>query len=309
MRSASRSRGTGEEPPRHMKVLLLGSTGQLATALRPRLEGAGHHVTGLTHEACDLASPSAVKRQLDVHAPEAVINTAAFHQVDRCETAIEEAFLINGYGPRALALACAARGTLFVHLSTNYVFDGRRREPYDEAAAPNPLSVYGLSKLAGERFVQAHAPRHFLVRTAGVYGRHAGRKAGENFVERILAAASTGGGGAPLRVVNDQIATPTYAGHLADAIVRLLASTAYGLHHVTNSGACSWWEFAQAILERADLSFAVQPVSSGEFGAAAPRPPFSPLVSRRSAEAGFGRLPTWEEGLEAYFRERSRTTR
>jgi dTDP-4-dehydrorhamnose reductase len=292
-----------------VKVLLIGSTGQLATALRPRLEGAGHRVVGLTHEACNLASPSAVERQLDAHAPEAVINTAAFHQVDRCEMAIEEAFLINSYGPRVLALACAARELLFVHLSTNYVFDGRRHEPYDEMDTPNPLSVYGLSKLAGERFVQAHAPRHYIVRTAGVYGRHAGRKAGDNFVERIIAAATVATGGkaaAPLRVVNDQIATPTYAGHLADTIVRLLTTRAYGLHHVTNSGACTWWEFARAILVRADLSVEVQPVSSAVFGAAAPRPARSALVSRRSAEANVGRLPTWEEGLEAYFRERGR---
>jgi dTDP-4-dehydrorhamnose reductase len=198
-----------------------------------------------------------------------------------------------------------------LHVSTNYVFDGRRSAPYDETAAPNPLSVYGLSKLAGERFVQAHAPRHFIVRTAGVYGRHAGRKAGENFVERIIeaagaaaSAASGGGGGAPLRVVHDQIATPTYAGHLADAIVRLLATTAYGLHHITNSGRCTWWEFTQAILAKAGLRAEAKPVSSGEFAAAAPRPAYSELISGRSAEAGFGLLPTWEEGLEAYFRER-----
>jgi dTDP-4-dehydrorhamnose reductase len=298
-----------------MKVLLLGSTGQLATALRPRLEGAGHRVTGLTHEACDLALPSSVERQLDAHSPAVVINTAAFHHVDRCETAIEEAFLINSYGPRALALACAARRTTLVHVSTNYVFDGRRPEPYpepyDETAAPNPLSVYGLSKLAGERFVQMHAPRHFLVRTSGVYGRHLGRKAGENFVERIIAAAAhhRSTGDAPPRVVNDQIATPTYAGHLADAIVRLLATTAYGLHHVTNSGACNWWEFARAILSSANLSVEVQPVSSAVFGAAAPRPAYSALVSCRAAEAGIGRLPTWEEGLVAYFRERGRAAR
>lgn len=291
-----------------MNVLVIGSTGQLATALRPRLKGAGHQVVCLTHEACDLASPAAMERQLDAHSPGVVINTAAFHQVDRCETAIEEAFLINSYGPRVLALACAARQTTLVHVSTNYVFDGRRREPYDETAAPNPLSVYGLSKLAGERFVQMHAPRHFLVRTAGVYGRHQGRKAGENFVERVMAAAAhyRSTGDAPLRVVNDQIATPTYAGHLADAIVRLLATTAYGLHHVTNSGACNWWEFARSILSSAKLSVEVQSVSSTVFGAAAPRPAYSALVSCRAEEAGFGRLPTWEEGLEAYFRERSR---
>jgi dTDP-4-dehydrorhamnose reductase len=289
-----------------MKVLLLGSTGQLATALRPRLRGAGHQVVCLTHEECDLASPAAMERQFHAHAPDAVINTVAFHQVDLCESAIEEAFLVNSYGPRALAFTCAARRATLVHVSTNYVFDGRRLEPYDETAAPNPLSVYGLSKLAGERFVQMHAPRHFLVRTAGVYGRHAGRKAGDNFVERILAAATRhrSAGGAPLRVVNDQIATPTYAGHLADAVVRLLSSTAYGLHHVTNSGACNWWEFARAILSRANLSVEVQPVSSDVYGAVASRPASSVLVSCRAAEAGFSRLPTWEEGLEAYFRER-----
>jgi dTDP-4-dehydrorhamnose reductase len=293
-----------------MKVVVIGAKGQLATELRPRLEAAGHRVIGLTHEECDLSSPSAVERQLDAHAPETVINTAAYNQVDRAETAIGEAFAVNSYGPRALAFACAARQMTLVHLSTNYVFDGRRDEPYDEAAAPNPLSVYGLSKLAGERFVQAHAPRHFILRSAGIYGRHAGRRAGENFVERMLAsasAASSAGGGtgaAPLRVVNDQVATPTYAGHLADAMVRLLTTTAYGLYHVTNSGRCSWWEFTRAIFARAGVRAQVQPVSSDALGAAAPRPAFSALVSRRLAGAGLGPLPAWEEGLEAYFRER-----
>ncbi|MBI3621653.1 MAG: dTDP-4-dehydrorhamnose reductase [Nitrospirae bacterium] len=284
-----------------MKVLLIGAKGQLATALRPRLEAAGHQVAGLTHEECDLASPAAVSRQLDAHTPEAVINAAAYNQVDRSETAIEEAFAVNGYGPGGLATACAARRIALMHVSTNYVFDGRRDRPYDEADGPNPLSVYGLSKLAGERLVQAHASRSFIVRTTGLYGRHAGRKAGENFVERILTAASNG---APLRVVNDQIATPTYTGHLAEAMARLLATTAYGLYHLTNSGGCSWWEFTRAILDRAGVRAEVQPVSSEAFGSAALRPAFSVLVSRRSAGAGLPPLPTWQEGLDAYFRER-----
>jgi dTDP-4-dehydrorhamnose reductase len=287
-----------------MKILLIGSKGQLATALRPRLGAAGHHVVGVTHEECDLTSPGLVARQLDAHTPEVVINTAAYNQVDRSETAVEEAFAVNSYGPGSLATACATRRITVMHVSTNYVFDGRRARPYDEADGPNPLSVYGLSKLAGERLVQTHATRYFIVRTTGLYGRHEGRKAGENFVERMLAAASAVNGGAPLRVVRDQIATPTYAGHLADAMVRLLATTAYGLYHLTNSGQCSWWDFARAILARARLRAEVQPVGSDAFGAAAPRPAFSVMVSRRSAEAGLGPLPPWEEGLEAYFRER-----
>ncbi|MEW6325081.1 MAG: dTDP-4-dehydrorhamnose reductase [Nitrospirota bacterium] len=286
-----------------MKVLLLGARGQLATALRPPLEAAGHIVSGLTHEECDITDGRQTARHLEAHRPDVVINTTAYHQVDQCETEIERAFLVNGYGPRDLAGQCESRRIRLVHVSTNYVFDGRQRTPYDEEAAPNPLSVYALSKLAGELFVRGAGPRHLVVRTAGVYGRHGGRRAGDNFVERMIAAAS---GGRPLRVVNDQVMTPTYAGHLAAGLVKLLDAEGGGLYHLTNRGSCSWWEFARAVIARAGLGAEIEPVSTNAYGAAAPRPAYSVLSSRRLNQAGLSPMPPWEEGLEVYFRDRLR---
>jgi dTDP-4-dehydrorhamnose reductase len=230
----------------------------------------------------------------------------AYHQVDRCETEIAPAFRTNSFGPRELARLCEPRRTVLVHFSTNYVFDGRQREPYDEEAAPNPLSVYGLSKLAGERAVHAHGLQHLVIRSCGLYGLHQGQRFAENFVERMIAAGSDGKGGRPLRVVNDQMVTPTYTGHLAQAVIKLLAARARGLYHVTNSGACSWWEFARAILLRAGLPAEVQPITSASYDAAAPRPAYSVMISRNAAQAGLAPLPAWEEGLDAYFQERAR---
>jgi dTDP-4-dehydrorhamnose reductase len=303
-----------------MKVLLLGAGGQLATALMPELERTGHHVVGLTHAECDLTDPAQIERSLDRNPADALINAAAFNLVDRCETEIEAAFQANGYGPRALARSCERRGLVLVHVSTNYVFDGRRPSPplpYDEEASPNPLSVYGLSKLAGERFVQTHCRKHFVVRSGGLYGRYVARSSGENFVERVLVAAASGssaggvGGGTPLRIVSDQIVTPTYTGHLALAIVELLSTTAYGLYHVTNGGCCSWWEFAQAVVNRAGLSTVIESITSEAYQATAclpagraPRPAYSVLANRAFSALGLTPLPDWTRGLDAYFHDR-----
>ncbi len=289
---------------KRVKVLLLGARGQLATALQAPLAAAGHAVVGLAHAECDITDGRQVAAQLERHGPNVVINTAAFHQVDRCEADSERAFLVNSYGPRELARHCASRGIRLLHVSTNYVFDGRQRAPYDEAAPPNPLSVYGLSKLAGEAFVLREDPRHLVVRSAGLFGRHQGRQTGENFGERMIAAAARTGG-SPLRVVTDQIMTPTYTGHLAAAMVRLLEVDEGGLFHMTGSGSCSWWEFAQAIVKRAGVRAQIEAVTTAAYGAAAPRPAYSVLSSSRTERVGLAPLPSWEEGLDAYFRERT----
>ena len=282
-----------------MKVMVFGARGQLATALTPVLERMGADVVALAHAECDVTDGRQVSGQIERHRPDVVVNTAAYNQVDRCELEIERAFQANGFGPRLLAQACQRHEVALVHVSTNYVFDGHRQEPYDETDAVNPLSTYGLSKLLGELFVQRHCPQHLIIRTCGLFGRHEGREMGDNFVERILSAAASG---RSLRVVNDQVLTPTYAGHAAEAIGRLLGIRARGLFHVTSSGQCSWWEFARAIVQRADLDLLVDATSSDAYGAAAPRPGFSVL---RSHHRSLPELPDWQAGLDAYFRDRA----
>jgi dTDP-4-dehydrorhamnose reductase len=287
-----------------LKILLLGADGQLATALAPLFETAGHVVATLPRATCDLTLPRQLEEQMAAHCPDTVVNTAAFNQVDQCEMEIDQAFCVNGYGPRMLARFCEERGARLVHFSTNYVFDGRQQIPYDEEAPPNPLSSYGLSKLAGESFVRRLSRRHLIIRTCGVFGFRRDRRPGANFIERITTAATAG---RPLRVVDDQIMTPTYAGHLATAVAGLLGRGASGLYHVTNSGWCSWAEFAREILIRTGAAGEVHPVSSREFAAPAKRPAYSVLQNARLRSAGIHELPEWSVGLDAYLRER-RTT-
>ncbi len=288
--------------------VVIGAAGQLGHALCARLPWA---VMPLTHSELELTDSAAVKERLAGLRPEAVINCAAYNFVDRAEDEPEAAFAVNAFAVRNLAETCRHLDCVLVHFSTDYVFglDKSRRTPYGESDAPGPISVYGQSKLTGEFFVRSICPKHFLIRTCGLYGtRPAGRPGaaapgvhggkGTNFVETMLRLA---GLGKPLRVVNDQVLTPSYAADVAEATVNLLQTDRYGLYHVTNSGQCSWFEFARAIFELARVSADLGSITSRDYGAKARRPAFSVL------ESGFThtpRLRPWREALEAYLTER-----
>ena len=183
---------------------------------------------------------------------------------------------VNGWGVKTLAEICRDLGCVLLHLSTDYVFglDDNRRTPYRHNDAPGPVSVYGQSKLAGEDFVRAICPRHFVVRSCGLYGVWGTGGKGGNFIETMLRMASQG---KPLRIVEDQTCTPTYTVDLAEAVARLLATADYGVHHLTNDGSCSWFEFARAIFELSELKADLTPITSGEWKALAPRPAYSVL--------------------------------
>ena len=206
--------------------------------------------------------------------PDAVINCAAYNFVDRAEDEADAAFAVNVRGVRELAEVCRDLGCVLVHFSTDYVFglDASRRTPYAAADAPGPLSLYGLSKLAGEYVVRALCPRHFVVRTCGLYGLSGTGGKGGNFVETMLRLAAQG---KPLRVVADQVCTPTYTVDLAEAVVALLETEAYGLHHLTSGGQCSWYDFARTIFELEGVRVDLTAISSAS--------------TRRSAAAGVQR--------------------
>ena len=286
-----------------MKVMVIGAGGQLGGDLQ-RLLPASDCVP-LTHADIEITDSESVRRTFDRHQPDVVINTAAFHRVDDCETQGERAFHTNALAVRGLAQACRAIGAVFVHFSTDYVFDGEQSEPYVETDRPGPLSVYGASKLAGEYLVAASHPRHFVIRTCGLFGLGGSRSkgGGGNFVETMLRAAALG---KPLRVVSDQVVTPTATADLARKVLQLVKTDAYGLYHITAKDSCSWFEFARTIFELSGVHADLTPVTAEAFGAPARRPRYSVLRNRHLELLGLDDLPLWQDGLRRYLDERSR---
>ena len=282
-----------------MRAVVIGANGQLGTDLSKILSG--WDVEGLTHsdlDIRDLARARAVLSQLN---PDAVINTAAFNRVDDCEDDPDKAFSANAYGARNLARVCAELNCALMHISTDYVFDGEKASPYTEDDAPNPLSVYGGSKLAGEYFVRNICPKHFIARTSGLYGLAGSSGKGGNFVETMIRLA---GEKKPVRVVEDQVLTPTYTKDLAERLKELVQTNAYGLYHVTNSGHCSWYEFAAKIFFFLGLTLDFGPTTAKVFGAKAQRPAYSVLARAKLKQLGLEDLPPWEDALKRYLIEK-----
>ena len=275
-----------------MKVAVTGAAGQLGRALVAQLGPRAVWVGG--RDELDVREPGAADGILERVRPDVVINAAAFNDVDGAEARPAEALAVNAAGAGHLARACREHGTLLVHVSSDYVFDGSKREPYREEDCPRPLNAYGVSKLAGCLLVGAVGGAHLLVRTSGVFGAGGNRVKGGSFVERILARARQG---EPLRVVDDQVFSPTYAPDLAHALLALLDGGARGLVHVTNSGSCTWHELAVAALEIAGIDARVQAIRSEELGAPARRPPYSVLANDRASALGLPPLRPWRDAL------------
>src|SRR5438105_1719353 len=252
-----------------MKYAVLGASGQLGRDLGPRLPGA---VVLLGHTQADLTRPETLQTVRDLR-PDVVINCAAYNFVDKAESEPEAAFAVNAWAVRELALVCRDLHCLLVHYSTDHVFglDASRSSPWLETDAPGPVSVYGLSKLSGEYLVRALCPRHLVLRTCGLYGHHGSGGKGGNFVETMLKVA---GQGKPLRVVGDQVCTPTSTVDVATTTLGLLQKGAVGLFNVTNEGSCSWFEFARTIFEQAGIEADLTAITSAQFAAAANRPAY-----------------------------------
>jgi dTDP-4-dehydrorhamnose reductase len=281
------------------RILLIGASGQLGTDLRGVLPAAT--LVPLTRADLDITDPHATERVLATHRPAWVINTAAFHRVDDIETKdAARAFAVNEVSVGHLAQVCARRSARFLHLSTDYVFGGGPPGPYAEDASPAPVSAYGNSKLAGERLVETASPDHLVVRSSGLYGVAGSAGKGGNFVETMLRLANER---KTIRVVDDQILTPTYTEDLAKAIAGLIAvNPPGGIYHLTNSGACSWFEFAGHTFKLLNLTPDLRPTTSREFGAPAKRPPNSVLRNTRAAALGLPLLRPWPDALAAYLR-------
>jgi len=283
-----------------MRIAVIGAKGQLGSDLVPLL---GTRVDPLGHDEIELTDPASVETTLSARQPTHVVNCAAYNLVDRAEDEPEAAFRVNAFGTRHLARWCAAHDVPLVHVSTDYVFgiDASRSQPWLETDSTGPVSVYGSSKLAGETFVRAICPRHVVVRTCGLYGQHAARGKG-NFVETML---RLGKERPELKIVADQRCTPTSTADLAIAIVQLIESDANGVYHATNSGDCSWFEFATEIFRLASLTVKVIPVTAASYGAKARRPDYSVLDGGKLASTIGSPMPPWQDAVARYLQPRT----
>ncbi|MBV8345518.1 MAG: dTDP-4-dehydrorhamnose reductase [Candidatus Eremiobacteraeota bacterium] len=274
------------------RVLLIGGSGQLGTAIRRRWDDC--EITAPTHAELDIRHSVALAEALARSRADVLVNAAAFHDVDRCESEPLAAFETNAVAVGVAARLARDAGALFVTLSTDYVFDGEGGTPYTEADAPHPLSVYGTSKLAGEHLVERLRAPAFVVRTCGIYGPTSSASRRPSLLDRVLASRA----GAPLRVVADVCASPTFAGDLADALRRLIDRDVYGLYHAVNVGPVSWYEFAAEAARLAGTDAQIEPIRAEQRSTVAPRPRFSALSNAKLGGLGI-RMPSWREGLAA----------
>ncbi len=281
-----------------MKVAVTGTRGTLGSALVKRAEAAGHEVLPLNRPEYDITDPASVLEAVRRFEPEVVIHPAAYTNVDGAEDDPDTAFRVNGLGTRNVALACEQVGASLVYVSTNMVFfDESRRTPFTELETPSPLGAYAYSKWAGEKYVEHLMTRFYIARVSWLFG-----KMGVSFVDKIVKAADARGA---LSVVADEVATPTYAEDVAEALFKLAASGLYGWYHTVNEGEASRFEYAQEIMRltgRAHIP--MTPTSLADYKRPAPTPHYSTLKNSVGAEAGIALRP-WQEALREYIAERA----
>ncbi len=280
------------------KVLIIGPTGQLgADLVHVFREKESYGVISAGRLELDLTDRDSVFSTIGHHTPDIVINAAGHTDVDGCEIDSAYAMLLNAEGAGHVADACSGAGAVCVYISSDYVFDGKKGKPYTETDEPHPLNAYGISKLDGERLVMGKCDRHFIIRASGLFGLGLPAKRGHNFVETMIRLAENGG---RIKIVDDQVMSPTFTRDLALKIAELLEEEDYGTYHITNSGECSWYRFGTAIFDAAGVSPDVVPVTSEQYRARAERPRYSVLDNAKLESAGIRRLRQWEEALGEY---------
>jgi len=278
-----------------MRILVTGANGQLGRELVELQAPRDMEIIGLDRKKLDITDLAQCRNVFQTYKPDAVIHCAAYTKVDQAESEPDEAYRVNAYGTRNAALAAQEFGAKFVYVSTDYVFDGRADKPYREYDRTDPQTVYGQSKLAGEQLVQSLTSRYFIVRTSWVYGKY-----GANFVKTMLKLAEERD---RLKVVHDQIGSPTYTLDLARFLLELVRTDYFGIYHASNSGICSWYEFAKAIFEERGLNVQVEPCTTEEFPRPAPRPAWSVLDQGAIRAHGFKPIRPWREALRSFLQQ------
>ncbi|MBE0448483.1 MAG: dTDP-4-dehydrorhamnose reductase [Actinobacteria bacterium] len=282
-----------------MKIAIIGANGQLGTDLVEVLSKE-HHVIPLTHGDIEVEDFESCRTLLDVE-PAIIINTAAFHRVDLCESNPDKTFAVNSIGAKNLAVIASELSAINIYISTDYVFDGEKKDPYTELDQANPLMTYGISKLAGESYTKIYSDKHYIFRIASVFGKAGASGKGGNFIETMISKARAG---EALKVVNDMLMTPTYTKSAAKIIASVVEKELpYGIYHITNQPQCSWFDFTKGIFKLLDLRVAVEPVSMHAFESPVKKPKNSALVSAKLPDFGI-QLENWENSLMDYLGEK-----
>ena len=286
-----------------MKLVIIGANGQLGTDLQEVLSSE-HEVIGLNHSDIEITDVHSVKKALSSLKPDLVLNTAAYHIVPDAEKFPDRAFHINGTGTLHLANVCQDLNIRLVHYSTDYIFDGKKQKPYTEDDCPNPLNVYANTKLSGEYFALNYSDKSYVIRVSGIYGKVPCRAKGGNFITTMLKLAKEK---PEVRVVSDEILTPTPTVDIAKNTAALIKTEAFGLYHMSCEGEVSWYEFARVIWETLQLEAPLYPASVKDFPLVVKRPFYSVLENRNLNSLGINEMPDWKEALRNFLETETKT--
>ncbi|MDC2863932.1 MULTISPECIES: dTDP-4-dehydrorhamnose reductase [unclassified Bacillus (in: firmicutes)] len=277
------------------RIMITGANGQLGRQIVEDFGSELYEIYPFDKKSLNITDMSQVEHVMKTIKPHIIIHCAAYTKVDQAEEEQDLAYVTNAIGTRNVTVMAQSLGAKFIYISTDYVFSGSRIEGYHEWHIPEPVNVYGLSKYAGEEFVKSFHDQYFIIRTSWLYGKN-----GNNFVKTMLRISEEK---ELIAIVSDQIGSPTYVKDLVHVIKKIMNTSLYGIYHVSNSGSCSWYEFAKQIFSYANKKVNVVPISTEEFGAKALRPKYSILQNKMLKLNGFSQMPTWEEGLEGFFSE------
>ncbi len=281
-----------------MKVAVIGANGQLGSEISEHLESK-HEVVRLTHSDIEIADIDDVSKVFGVIKPDVVINTAAYHNLPDCENNPEKSFQVNSVGAMNLAKVAADSDYKLVHYSTDYVFDGEKRKPYIEKDHPKPLNVYGMTKLNGEMLIKNYCYKYFTIRVSGIYGKTVCRAKGKNFITTMQKAASERD---VVKVVDDEILSPTSVYEIAKNTESLIRTEGYGLYHMTCRGSCSWFEFAGVIFKQLGLKTPLISCQSTEFPMEIKRPSYSVLENHKLNSVNINQMAHWKDALISYLK-------
>lgn len=280
-----------------MKICVIGANGQLGSDVCTAFKKNSDKVIELNHDKIEITDIDDVSSVLKDLKPNILVNTAAYHHVEKCETETQKAFSVNALGARNLAMLSRDLGFFIIHISTDYVFDGNKKQPYVEEDLPSPLNVYANSKLAGEYFIQAIAKKYLIMRSSGIYGKNPCRAKGYNFVDIMLKLAKERD---EVRVVDDEILSPTSTVELANQIVKVSREECYGLCHATAEYSCTWYDFAKEIFKIMQIDTPLNIADPGEFSVKVSRPSYTVLENGFLKQRGLNIFRSWKEGLEDY---------
>lgn len=284
-----------------MRIVIIGAGGQLGSDLAELLQQSREDVVSLTRQDLDITDSGAVREKLTQYAPDVILNCAVYHPVDECEKHPANSLAVNAIAVRDLGLVANEIHAAMVHFSSDYVFDGQLGRPYTEVDPTSPAGVFGVSKVAGEQLLRQVLPRHYIIRTSGLYGLVGSRVKRGNFVETMLRLGTQNG---RVRVVNDLRMAQTSTRNVAKQVLALIQTEHYGTYHASDHGDYSWYEFALKIFELSGIKVEVTPVSWRDLPAAAPRPPYSVLENRRLMNLGLDQMQSIDDGLQSYLRAR-----